>query len=73
MSKLTLSVAPEVVERAKQYAKKRGTSISAIVEAHLKGLASREGEEPPILKSLYGILKKGSEQDYRHYLERKYR
>ena len=33
MSKLTLSMDPHVVARAKRYAERRGVSLSAIVEA----------------------------------------
>jgi hypothetical protein len=39
MSKLTLSVDERVVLRAKRYAKRRGVSVSAIVEAYLASIA----------------------------------
>jgi hypothetical protein len=79
MSKLTLSVDEAVVERAKRYAAKRGTSVSRLVETYLD-LLSRpetptEEKVPPILARLQGALKgvKFDRDDYRDYLWRKYR
>lgn len=75
MSKLTLSVEPSVVSRAKRYAKRHGTSVSAVVEAYLASLSEPlvEREEPPILRSLRGILKTGGVGDYQRYLVKKHR
>jgi hypothetical protein len=76
MSKLTLSVNDIVVSRAKQYAKKRGVSISKIVEAHLASVAdtpSRATQECPILSSLRGSLKRADLSDYRDHLAAKHR
>ena len=42
MAKLTLSVDSRVVSRAKQYAKRRGVSVSEMVETYLAAVA-----EPP--------------------------
>ena len=78
MAKLTLSVDGTVIERAKRYAAKRGTSVSRLVEKYLE-LVSRtpkgKGEDPPILARLRGVLKRArvDENDYRQYLEQKYR
>jgi len=79
MAKLTLSVDGEVVDRAKRYAARRGTSVSRLVEGYLE-LISRpprlDAETlPPVLGRLHGSLK-GSrlgEADHRRYLEKKYR
>jgi hypothetical protein len=79
MAKLTLSVDEAVVERAKMYAAREGTSVSRLVEAYLGLLAqparaSRE-ELPPITRRLAGALK-GAREDRKAYqrpLERKYR
>jgi predicted HicB family RNase H-like nuclease len=52
MSKLTLSVDEEVVSRAKRYAKRQGTSLSAMVEAYLASVseaADPASKEPPVL------------------------
>lgn len=61
MSKLTLSVDPAVVSRAKRYAKQNGVSLSAMVETYLASLSAPPAsqEMPPILRSLRGILKNG--------------
>jgi hypothetical protein len=58
MSKLTLSVDKGVVARAKRYAKKRGVSISLMVETYLAAVCAPPpaAEDPPILRSVRGIL-----------------
>jgi hypothetical protein len=76
MGKLTLSVDQRVVERAKRYARARGTSVSGLVEQLLDLAASGStgtGVEPPILSKLRGSIRKIDEKDYQRYLERKYR
>jgi hypothetical protein len=80
MSKLTLSVDEAVVERAKRYAARRGTSVSRLVESYLDSLARRpeaagEATLPPITKRLSGILRGSrlTREDYRRHLARKYR
>ena len=80
MTKLTLSVDPNVIAGAKRYAKSRGTSVSRLVETMLRLVASPASARtsdvtstPPVLTSLRGSLKRGSVADYRRHLERKYR
>lgn len=76
MAKLTLSVDERVIERAKQYARQRGTSVSGLVEQMLDLAASGfAGSEvtPPILGRLRGSLKGVDRRDYHRYLERKHR
>lgn len=78
MQKLTLSVDGAVVERAKRYAAARGTSVSKLVETMLDLMAHRGGAAgveppPPVLAKLRGTMKRGGVNDYRRYLERKYR
>jgi hypothetical protein len=76
MAKLTLSVDARVVSRAKEYAKRRGVSVSEMVEAYLavaadsSSLATRAA---PILQSVRGVLKNGDRGDYRKHLADKYR
>ncbi len=41
-AKLTLSINDEVIESAKQYAKKNETSLSSMVENYLKLVSSNE-------------------------------
>jgi hypothetical protein len=76
MAKLTLSVDQRVVERAKRYARVRGTSVSGLVE-QLLDLASsgseRPGVTPPVLGRLRGSLKGADVGDYHRYLEKKHR
>ncbi|HEX9189495.1 MAG TPA: DUF6364 family protein [Vicinamibacteria bacterium] len=79
MGKLTLSVDPLVVRRAKDYAARRGTSVSSLVEGYLD-LVSRApstGKAPvtPLLARLRAELKgMGSDRRaYRRHLARKYR
>ncbi len=75
MSKLTLSVDRSVVTRAKSYARRSGTSVSKLVESYLdsvsRSTASSEAD-PPVLRSLRGILKKGGRESYREHLAAKH-
>ena len=64
--------------RAKRYAKRRGTSVSRLVESYLDAVSSsaKESDElPPVTRRLRGILKGAgySHDDYVDHLERKYR
>ena len=82
-TKLTLSIDPEVVARAKEEAQRRGTSVSDMVETYLAVVS--KPDEPrkamdisPLVKSFSGVikLKDGEEFDYdkiRHeYLKEKH-
>jgi antitoxin component of RelBE/YafQ-DinJ toxin-antitoxin module len=75
MAKLTLSVDTQVVSRAKQYAKRRGVSVSEMVETYLAAVA--EPVSPtgavPILRAVRGVLKKADIDEYRKHLAAKYR
>jgi hypothetical protein len=75
VAKLTLSVDPKVVQRAKRYARTRRTSVSRLVENYLDllGHPGGETEEPPVLRELRGLLRRGSSSDYRRHVIRKYR
>ena len=74
MPKLTLSVDPAVVSRAKRYAKQNGLSLSKMVEVYLASVSDPHPaqELPPILRSLRGILRKGNPEDYKKHLAEKY-
>ena len=75
MAKLTLSVDEQVIERAKRFAEKRGTSVSDLVERYLD-LLTREPkphEQSPVLARLRGLLSGGEPAAHRRHLERKYR
>ena len=76
MAKLTLSVDSRVVQRAKQYAKRRGVSVSKMVETYLAAVAEplhSIGETAPILRSVRGVLKNADIDEYRKHLAAKYR
>jgi hypothetical protein len=79
MDKLTLSVDASVVKRAKDYAARRHTSVSSLVERclDLVSRAPTEGGAPltPRLARLRAELKGLSPDEvaYRRYLARKYR
>jgi hypothetical protein len=77
MPKLTLSVDPDVVARAKRLAAERGTSVSALVERYLDRLtrepAPGDAEAgPPVLARLRGILRGVDPEEHLRHLERKY-
>lgn len=75
MAKLTLSVDNRVVSRAKQYAKRRGLSVSEMVEAYLDAVAEPPAlaSAPPILRMVRGTLKNADIGEYRKHLTAKYR
>ena len=76
MAKLTLSVDDRVVSRAKQYAKRRGVSVSEMVEAYLAAVAephSPVSGPASILRSVRGVLKSADIGQYRKHLAEKYR
>lgn len=76
MAKLTLSVDDCVVSRAKQYAKRRGVSISEMVETYLAAVAdppSAATGAAPILRSVRGVIQHADIGEYRKHLAAKYR
>jgi hypothetical protein len=76
MAKLTLSVDDRVVSRAKQYAKRRGVSVSKMVEAYLAAVAEPSCQATgatPILRSIRGVLKHGDINEYRKHLAARHR
>lgn len=76
MGKLTLSVDDRVVSRAKQYAKRRGVSVSEIVEAYLAMVAEpppATAGAVPVLRSVRGVLRNVDLDDYRKHMATKYK
>jgi len=71
-TKLTLTVDKLVIEKAKKYAKKKGRSLSEIIENYLKAITdeqqSEEIEISPIVKSLKGSFKMPKDFDYKKEL-----
>ncbi|SFQ24714.1 DUF6364 family protein [Parafilimonas terrae] len=54
---LNLRFDKDTIEAAKEYASRKQTSISEIVEAYLKKLTSREKKKNFVSDSLIGVLK----------------
>ena len=79
MAKLTLSVEESVVDRAKEYAAARGTSVSRLVEDYLRLIADGPGYgdkvATPVLDRWRGVLEgsRTGRREYGRYLEDKYR
>ncbi|MCA9410241.1 MAG: antitoxin [Candidatus Omnitrophica bacterium] len=75
-TKLTLRLEREVIEQAKEHARKEGKSLSRIVSDYLKVLTRKPEREEllPHTKALAGLLKGSDidEQDYKKHLEEKY-
>ncbi|HKK89358.1 MAG TPA: DUF6364 family protein [Saprospiraceae bacterium] len=72
MSKLTLSINQMVIDKAKEYAKSSGKSLSGIVEEYLKSLTNTEQSKHELSAS--GVVKelKGSvkmPKDFNSYKE----
>jgi hypothetical protein len=73
--KLTLSISPSVVSRAKRYARQQGISVSQTVEAYLASVTSSVApgqDHPPVLRSLLGSLKKADPKDFGTHLVKTY-
>ncbi len=61
-TKLTLSIEEQVIESAKEYAKKQGRSLSNIVEEYLKSIAKnrkpkKNAKMHPLVEELCGSVK----------------
>lgn len=70
-TKLTLTVEETVISSAKKYAKKRGKSLSNLVENYLKSLSANESspkELSPKIKSLMGVIELPENYDYKKEL-----
>ncbi len=77
-TKLTLTIQKEILEKAKEYAKDKGQSLSDLVENYFKLLTKDERKiKPkqlsPRVKRLRGILKAQSNFDYKKTLEEELR
>jgi hypothetical protein len=79
-SKLTLSVDPEVVARAKEYAERNHTSVSELVQTFLSIVSQpsepQQGKQlPPVLGSLRSLVKDDGldyREEYRKHLTARY-
>jgi hypothetical protein len=68
-TKLTLTIEQTVIDKAKRYAKKKGNSLSGIIENYLKVITNdsvkSEIEITPTVKSMKGSFKAPSDFDYK--------
>ena len=75
-TKLTLRLEAQLIERAKAYARRRGTSVSQMVADYFALLDRAEQAEhlAPLTRSLHGALRGADvdEDEYRRYLEEKH-
>ncbi len=73
-TKLTLTIEQQIIAKAKKYAKKRGRSLSDIVENYLKAITKEKDDSDieitPLVKSLKGSFKAPSGFDYKKELEK---
>lgn len=78
--KLTLRLDEDVIERAKEYAAQRGTSVSRLAERYFRAVTERTDEQEEgwrqgltdVTQTFLGSLKDVGEDDYKNYLEEKY-
>lgn len=70
-SKLTLSIEEKIIDKAKQYAKKEGRSLSSIVEQYLKAISGpveksnyKKADMNPLVEELCGSVKYSKDKSY---------
>ena len=73
-TKLTIRVSQDLLENFKQYAQKRNTTMTALLEAYLQRLSIEEPlTDAPIVRRLSGILSQDVDiADYKTHLAEKY-
>ena len=73
-TKLTLTIEQSLIDKAKQYAKGKGRSLSDIVENYLKVIIKDENttviDSTPIATSLRGSFKAPKDFDYKKELSK---
>ena len=79
-TKLTLKLNEDIIEKAKEYAKSKKTSLSDLIENYLQKLTSDKKSKKtitPLVKSLSGIISLPEDyddkKDYTEYLTNKYK
>ena len=74
-TKLTLTIEQSLIEKAKQYAKGKGRSLSDIVENYLKVIIKEEStkviDSTPVASSLRGSFKAPKGFDYKEELSKR--
>jgi len=73
-TKLTVRIARDVIERAKEFAMHNDTTLTALIEAYLRRIPFRSGvENAPIVRRLSGSLSPEVKlEDYHQHLDEKY-
>jgi len=75
-TKLTLYIDDDLAESAKLYAKKKGLSLSKVVNNFFLLLQDnsleKSEESMPLTTALKGILKDTDKKEYKNHLEEKY-
>lgn len=79
-TKLTLRMDEKIIKEAKNYAQKRGVSLSKLVAEYFKMISKKQDKTfipTPILSEISGVLqnsakKKDLGKEYKKYLEEKY-
>ena len=74
-TKLTVRVNDQLIQSAKRYARKRGVSLSHLIENYLNSLAVEQDEplvQTPILQRISGILPEEAsiEDHHKHWVEK---
>jgi hypothetical protein len=73
-TKLTLTIDDSIIQSAKTYAKRKGRSLSDLIENYLKSVTSEQKtfntEISPIVKSLKGSFKAPEDFDYKKELSK---
>ncbi len=70
-TKLTLTIEEKVIDSAKQYAQRKGKSLSHIVENYLMSITSKEIKDQPIspkVLKLMGVIKLPEDFNYKKEL-----
>ena len=67
-TKLTLKLQQDIIEKAKEYAKSQGTSLSKLIETYLQRITSEPSNNEkitPLVKSLSGIIDIPADYDHK--------
>jgi hypothetical protein len=79
-TKLTLKLDEDIIEKAKEYAKSKKTSLSDLIENYLHKLTDDKKSKKtitPLVKSLSGVISLPKDyddkKDYTEYLSDKYK
>lgn len=74
-TKLTLWIDSRLIKKAKKYAAVHGVSLSELVEDCFALLGENKHIPLPMTRELHGVLKGAlvNEDDYKAYLEQKYK